>query len=94
MSLPPSIFARDDTMFGVCEALAEDFGIPSNLLRIALALALFWSPFAAAAAYVGAGLLVAAVRWCVPDPRRSVEEAAAEAAAPTPAEWPDFAEAA
>ncbi|MGQ0558538.1 MAG: PspC domain-containing protein [Sphingosinicella sp.] len=65
----PSVFARDDTFFGVCEALGEDLRFNPNLLRVAFALLLFWSPAAAIGGYVGAGLLVAITRWVVPNPR-------------------------
>lgn len=68
MSGPASIIARDDTLFGVCEAIGEDFGFPPSLLRILFALALFWSPLAAVSAYAGGGLLVAVSRWLVPEP--------------------------
>lgn len=64
-----AIFARDDTFFGVCQALGEDFGFPPNLLRVAMAVALFWNPVAVIAFYVGAGLVVALTRWLVPNPR-------------------------
>lgn len=90
---PPSIFARDDTMFGVCEALAEDFGVRSNLLRLAFALGVFWSPVAAAASYAGLGLLVAVARRLVPEPRQLQAEASTAEAGEAES-WDDFAEAA
>ena len=62
------MLARDDTMFGVCEAIGDDFGFSPTLLRIAFALALFWSPVAALGAYVLGGVLVALSRWLVPEP--------------------------
>ena len=87
-SARPSIFAREDTMFGVCEALGEDLGIPSNLLRVALALALFWNPVAAAATYAGLGVLVFILRWLVPDPAApEVTEKPAAADADAAADW-------
>ena len=66
---------RDDTMFGVCEAIGEDLGLPPTLLRILFALVLFWSPVAALGGYVLAGLLVALSRWLVPEPKRAEPEA-------------------
>ena len=90
---PPSIFARDDTMFGVCEALAEDLGFRSNLLRLGFALALFWNPVAAAACYAALGLLVAVTRWLVPEPPATAVEQGGAAPAGDAA-WEDFAEAA
>lgn len=82
----PNLLTRDDTFFGVCQALGEDFGFPPNLLRVALAVALFWNPVLVAAFYAGAGALVALSRWVAPEPRRPVPaEAEPEAAAPAPA---------
>ena len=74
----PNIFVdRDDTFFGVCEAIGEDFRFNANLLRLALALALFFNPLAALAAYAALGLLVAVSRWFAPNPQpASVEESA------------------
>lgn len=81
----PSLFTREDTFFGVCQGLGEDLGIPPNLLRLALALALFFNPVATIAAYVAAGVLVFLTRWLFPQPRLAAavtvepEEAKAEA---------------
>ena len=65
----PSVFARDDTFFGVCHALGEDLGFNPNWLRAALAVGLFWNPVAMVAAYAAAGLVVAGTRWVYPNPR-------------------------
>jgi phage shock protein PspC (stress-responsive transcriptional regulator) len=81
MSSSASILMRDDTMFGVCQALGEDLGLPPTLLRILFALVLFWSPVAALAGYGLAGLLVALSRWLVPEPVAAAEPEAARAAA-------------
>jgi phage shock protein PspC (stress-responsive transcriptional regulator) len=91
MERAPSVFTRDDTFFGVCEALGEDLRIPPTLLRIGFALALFFNPIAAVGAYLGLGLFVAALRWFVPNPSVELpveaEEAGQEAiAAPAEAE--------
>ena len=64
-----TIFARDDTFFGVCEALGEDFGFNPFFLRLALGVGLIWNPLAMVAVYAALGLLVAAVRFIAPDPR-------------------------
>ncbi|HEX8309524.1 MAG TPA: PspC domain-containing protein [Allosphingosinicella sp.] len=74
----PSVFARDHTMFGVCEALGEDLGFSPVFLRIALGVGLFFSPGGALAVYVGLGMLVAFTRFVAPVPR---EPAAPEAEA-------------
>ena len=64
-----SVFARDDTFFGVCEALGEDFGFNPVYLRIALGVLVLWNPVAVLGGYVAAGLLVGLSRWLVPNPR-------------------------
>lgn len=64
-----NLIARDDTFFGVCQGLGEDLGIHPNLIRLALAVLLFWNPVAVLAGYAAAGLLVALSRWLVPNPR-------------------------
>ena len=78
----PSLLARDDTFFGVCQGLGEDLGFSPQYLRIALALLLFWNPLAAVGAYAAGGLVVLLTRTLAPVPRRAAEEPAeAEAAA-------------
>lgn len=77
-----NLFTRPDTFFGVCEGLGEDLRIPANLLRIAFAAALFFNPQAAIATYLGLGILIAAVRWFVPNP--SVTKPAVETVAVEP----------
>lgn len=73
----PSVFARDHTIFGVCEALGEDLGFNPVFLRIALSVGLFFSPWGALAVYAGLGLLVAFTRFVAPNPRQAVETEAA-----------------
>jgi phage shock protein C len=63
-----NVLTRDDTFFGVCEALGEDLRVHPNLLRLGFALGLFFNPFAAIGAYFGLGLVVAVIRWFVPNP--------------------------
>jgi phage shock protein C len=83
----PSVFARDHTLFGVCEALGEDLGFSPILLRIAFALGLFFSPIGAIALYAGLGLLVAFTRFAAPNPRQApAAEAEPAQAAAEPAE--------
>lgn len=73
-----NVFARDDTFFGVCQALGDDLGFNSNYLRVAFALPLLWAPVATIGVYFALGLVVLMLRLLVPNPRRA---AAAEAAA-------------
>ena len=63
-----SVLARDDTFFGVCQALGEDFRFNPLFLRLAFAGLLFWNPIAAIGAYAAAGLVVGVSRWFVPGP--------------------------
>ena len=70
----PSLVTRDDTFFGVCQGLGEDFGFSPQYLRIALALLLFWNPLAAVAAYAAAGLVVLLTRTLAPEPRRALAD--------------------
>ncbi len=65
----PSVFARDHTFFGVCEALGEDLGFNPVFLRIAFAVGLFLAPLTMLALYAGLGLLVAFTRFIAPNPR-------------------------
>lgn len=85
----PSLFIRDDTFFGVCEALGEDFGFNPLFLRVAFAVALIWNPIAVVAAYAGAGLVVMISRWLAPNlsPPAALDDATA--AEPAPSEFKD-----
>lgn len=67
----PSVFARDHTFFGVCEALGEDLGFSPVLLRIAFGVALFFSPVGTVGVYAALGLLVAFTRFVAPVPRQA-----------------------
>jgi phage shock protein C len=93
-STPTSLIARDDTLLGVCAAIAEDFGFNPVLLRLLFGIGMLFSPFAAIAAYAGAGALVAASRWLVPEPRSvpvtEAEESVAEAPAEPSLAWGDL----
>jgi len=64
-----NVFTRDDTFFGVCQAIGEDLGFNPNWLRAALGVLLIWSPLATIAAYLAAGIVIALIRWIVPNPR-------------------------
>ena len=68
MSHPkPSLLFRNDTILGVCEGLGQDLGFHPNWLRIAFALAFYFSPIAVIAIYFALGALVAASRFIYPD---------------------------
>ena len=73
-----NVFARDDTFFGVCQAIGEDLGFNPNYLRIAFALPLLYAPVSTLAVYAALALVVLLLRLAVPNPRRAASEASAE----------------
>lgn len=75
----PSVFARDHTILGVCEALGEDFGFNPMFLRVPLAVLLLLNPTAVIATYLGAGAIVFLTRWMAPNPSQSAAEPAVAA---------------
>lgn len=84
----PSLFARDDTFFGVCQGLGEDFGFNPVWLRMALPVLLYFFPIATLAAYAGAGVVVFATRWIYPEPRLAADVlASAEAESADAEDW-------
>jgi phage shock protein C len=66
-----NVFTRDDTFFGICQALGEDFGFSPNWLRLAMGVGLLFAPLATLGAYVAAGVLVGFSRLIAPDRRRA-----------------------
>ena len=62
----PSVLFREDTMFGVCQALGDDFGFNPLYLRMAFAVPVLFSPLWTFAAYAGLGVLVLLSRLLVP----------------------------
>jgi phage shock protein C len=85
----PATFWRDDTMFGVCQALAEDFGFNPFWLRMAFALGLLWAPVSVICAYLGVGVVVLVSRLLAPNPRRAVRAGAEAAPVPAAADEQD-----
>lgn len=81
----PAIIDRQEPIFGVCEALGDDFGINPNWFRAALAPLIFWNPIVTVAGYFAVGLVVLAVRLLMPDgtaPVTALPTARAEPAEP------------
>jgi phage shock protein PspC (stress-responsive transcriptional regulator) len=74
----PALPLRAHTIFGVCEAIGEDFGFNPVLLRVPLAASVLWSPVLAIGAYLGLGLVVLASRLLFPDRRNAAAEASAK----------------
>lgn len=78
---PIPVYARDHTIFGVCEALGEDLGFNPVFLRVPLAVCLLLNPWAVVATYAGLGVLVAVSRILAPNPKPVAEPAAEPATA-------------
>jgi phage shock protein C len=88
----PSVFARDHTLLGICEALGEDFGFNPVFLRVPLAVCLLLNPWAVVATYAGLGAIVAFTRLVAPNPRKPAEaETAVAAHQPEAQAEPDMA---
>ena len=71
-----SLPLRNDTIFGACEAIGEDFGFSANWIRVPLCALVIWSPIASVAIYVGLGVAVLASRLLFPERRHSTQPAA------------------
>ena len=69
-----NLLLRNDTIFGVCEALGQDFGINPTWLRVAFCLPVFWNPLLVIGAYCALGVLVAALRFTLPDRKVAIVE--------------------
>jgi phage shock protein C len=72
-----------DSMFGVCAAVANDFGFNPLWLRLAIGAALMWNLEVALATYATLGVIVLISRLAAPDARAEapVEAPAAVTAA-------------
>ena len=77
-----NLFLRNDTIFGVCEAIGQDLGFHPNWLRVTLALLLFWNAAYVIAGYLAAGVLVAVLRFIFPDRPAAAAAEPFEAATP------------
>ena len=64
---------RAHTILGVCEAIAEDFGISPYWLRIPLAASVLLSPLMAIGTYLALGGVVLLSRLLFPRPKAHVE---------------------
>ena len=56
----PPISSRSAPIFGVCEALGDDFGISANWFRAALAPLMIWQPVLTLVGYFAVAALVLA----------------------------------
>ena len=57
-----NLFTRSDTLFGVCEGLSEETGLPAALFRIAFALPLIFAPVLVVSLYFAIGITLLACR--------------------------------
>ena len=62
-----NLLFRNDTIFGVCEAIGQDFGFHPNWLRVTLGSLIYFAPVAVIGGYFAAGAIVALTRWIAPD---------------------------
>ena len=53
-----NVFFRNDTLFGTCQAIGEDFGFNPNWIRVPLASSVVLNPFIAVGVYLALSLLV------------------------------------
>ena len=67
----PPIWNRAEPIFGVCEALGDDFGINPHWIRAALIPLLVWQPLWTIGGYALLGLIVLATRLLFPDVRET-----------------------
>ena len=75
----PNLLTRDDTFFGVCQALGEDFGFHPNFLRVAFGVPVIFFPMQVLTVYFGLGAVVLISRFLAPRPRRQAAAQASEA---------------
>ena len=74
-AIPVALPLRSHTIFGVCEAIGEDFSFNPVLLRVPLAAMVVVNPLWAIGAYFVLGLVVLASRFLYPDPKPVEAEA-------------------
>lgn len=63
------VFARSDTLLGVCQALGEDFRFNPLWLRAGLGVLLLWNPVVVAGTYAALAVAVLLSRLISPNPR-------------------------
>lgn len=84
-AFPLNPFTRDDTFFGVCQAIGDDFGFNPNWLRICFGVPLIIAPVATIVAYFTLAIVVLGARLLAPARIRAKKGKQAAAAAPAPA---------
>jgi phage shock protein PspC (stress-responsive transcriptional regulator) len=84
----PSLFARHDTLLGICQAIGEDLGFNPTWLRVGFATMVFFNLGAAVAVYLAAGAVVLATRLIHRSPRKAMFLVEAQPAPVTDAAQP------
>ena len=69
-----NLLTRDDTFFGVCEALGTDLGFSPNILRVVFGVAVMWNPAVVIGIYVALGAVVFTSRYFFPAEPKQVAE--------------------
>lgn len=80
----PQPNVASDNLFGVCNALGEDFGFNPLWLRLALAVVFLFAPVGVAVGYFAVGGAVLLARWMFPDLNRKPRAAGRPWVVPTP----------
>ncbi|MBB5716384.1 PspC domain-containing protein [Sphingomonas aerophila] len=75
-------FTRSDTMVGICQSIADDFGFNPLYLRVLFAFGLFVSLKWSVLVYLGLGVVVLASRLLFRGPRTATSSLATDT--PTP----------
>jgi phage shock protein PspC (stress-responsive transcriptional regulator) len=78
----PSLFARNDTLLGVCEAIGEDIGFNPIWLRVGFACGVFFNFAATVGVYLALGAVVLASRLIYRSPRKMLVRRPMQAAQP------------
>jgi phage shock protein C len=73
--IQPALPLRSHTIFGVCEAIGEDFGFNPVFLRVPIATAVILNPLIAFGTYFALGAVVLASRLLFPDRRVIIADA-------------------
>lgn len=73
MTDPHTAAPHQDNLFGICNALGEDFGFNPLWLRLALATAFLFRPEITVAGYFAVGAIILATRLAFPNPKAAAD---------------------
>ena len=77
-----NLFSRQDTFFGICEAVGQDFGFNPLWLRLALGAAFVLQPVGVVVSYLALGLVVLVSRLAFPSSAKPKQQQVALPQAP------------